>query len=117
MKNTSAVVTAFAFAVFVAGCKGSEKGPAAGDSTGGKPATAVRVLPRAVEQAETEAEDIQTDIDQGAWPAAEVRLEALRSLGDSLRAQGVPESQRSAAWHCPQTYALISCREAMVFTS
>lgn len=102
MKNTSAVVMAFVFALSVAGCQGGEKGPAGGDSTASAPgsdsthAPAVRVLPRAVEQAEVEAEDIQADIDQGAWPAAEVRFDALRSLGDSLHAQGVEASKRSA---------------------
>jgi hypothetical protein len=101
MTNRGRVVTAFVLALGLAGCKGKEQRQAAEDSTAarsdsnGAPSAPI-ALPHAVETAEAEAEDIQADIDQGAWPAAEAKLAVLRSLADSLAAQGVPGPRRAA---------------------
>jgi hypothetical protein len=49
-----------------------------------------------VEQAEALAEDVQTDLTQNAWPAAEARLPGLRSVGEKLDSVGVSQPKRSA---------------------
>jgi hypothetical protein len=54
------------------------------------------VLPRPVEQAEALAEDVQTYIDQNAWPAAEAKFRELRVVGENLASVGVAETKRSA---------------------
>jgi hypothetical protein len=53
-------------------------------------------LPAAVDQAEALAEDVQTDIAQLAWTAAEARTHELKSRGERLEAAGVPQPKRSA---------------------
>jgi hypothetical protein len=54
------------------------------------------VLPSPVEQAEALAEDVQTYLDQNAWPAAEAKFRQLRAVGEKLASVGVAETKRSA---------------------
>jgi hypothetical protein len=54
------------------------------------------VLPPPVEQAEALAEDVQTYLDQNAWPAAEAKFRELRVVGENLASVGVDETKRSA---------------------
>jgi hypothetical protein len=48
-----------------------------------------------VEQAEALAEDVQTDLTQNAWPAAEAKLGELRSLEGKLDPAGVSPPKQS----------------------
>jgi hypothetical protein len=54
------------------------------------------VLPPPVEQAEALAEDVQTYLDQNAWPAAEAKFRELRAVGEKLASVGVAETKRSS---------------------
>jgi len=54
------------------------------------------VLPSPVEQAEALAEDVQNDLDQNAWPAAEAKLRELRAVGKKLASAGVARTKRSS---------------------
>jgi len=98
MKNPGRLAAAMVCVLIAAGCKGKERGHAAEDSTASSSdsAPAPAALPHPVEQAEALAEDIQADIDQGAWPAATSKLDSLRTLADRLAAAGVSGTQRSA---------------------
>jgi hypothetical protein len=49
-----------------------------------------------VEEAEALAEDIQTYLEQSAWPAAETKLANLKGMGDKLTSAGVAQAKRSA---------------------
>jgi hypothetical protein len=93
-RMTPYAVWALVLAVGVAGCKNGQKGQTT-RSTGAS-APAARVLPSPVEQAEALAEDVQTDLDQNAWPAAEAKFRELRVVGEKLASVGVAESKRSA---------------------
>jgi hypothetical protein len=48
-----------------------------------------------VERAEALAEDVQTDLAQAAWPAAEAKLRELRGVGRQLASVGVSQPKRS----------------------
>ena len=87
-RNVSAYATvrALVLALTVVGCRGT--GAAAA------PPTTARA-PAPVEQAEALAEDVQTDVAQGAWPVAEAGARELRSLGEKLHTAGVPVSKQS----------------------
>jgi hypothetical protein len=54
------------------------------------------VLPPPIERAEALAEDVQTDVEQKAWSAADAKLLELRSVGAKLAAAGVAPAKRSA---------------------
>jgi hypothetical protein len=88
-----AAAWAVLLAVGGAGCKGNQGGQtvsaAASTSTAGAP-------PSSVEQAEALAEDIQTYLDQNAWPAAEAKCRELTVVGQNLTSVGVAETKRSA---------------------
>ena len=75
-----AVVWAVDLALGVAGCKGNQGG---------------QTLPPPVEQAEALAEDVQSDLDRSAWPAAEAKLRELRGTGEKLASVGVAQTKRS----------------------
>jgi hypothetical protein len=81
-------------AVGVAGCKNDQGGQTARSMAASTPAA--RVLPSPVEQAEALAEDVQTYLDQKAWPAAEAKFGELRAVGANLPSVGVAETKRSA---------------------
>jgi hypothetical protein len=101
-----AVVWVVGLALGAAGCKANQGGQTAGGealaspsvSTGSTVAsTAVAsVLPPSVEQAEALAEDVQSDLDRNAWPAAEANLRELRNAGEKLASVGVTQAKRSA---------------------
>jgi hypothetical protein len=91
----NAAVWAAVLAAAVAGCKGNHGGQTATESTAASTPTA-GVLPSPVEQAEALAEDIQTYLDQNAWPAAEAKLRELKGVGEMLASVGVSETKRSA---------------------
>jgi len=90
---TPYAVWAVVLAVGVAGCKGNQGGEAA--SAAASTSTA-GVPPSSVEQAEALAEDIQTYLDQNAWPAAEAKFRELTVVGQNLASVGVAEAKRSA---------------------
>jgi len=92
---TPYAVCAVVLAVGGAGCKGNHGGPTASAPTVASTPTA-RVLPSPVEQAEALAEDVQTYLDQNAWPAAEAKFRQLRAVGEKLASVGVAETKRSA---------------------
>jgi hypothetical protein len=54
----------------------------------------VRLSP--LEQAEALAEDVQTDLEQNAWPAAEARLRELQRVGDQLTGADANPPMRTA---------------------
>ena len=83
-------VSAAALAVAVVACGG--KGQTASGQAAGSPAGA----PPSVEHAEGLAEDIQTDLEQNVWPAAEAKLGELRRLGTALDSAGVSQPRPSA---------------------
>jgi hypothetical protein len=57
---------------------------------------AASVLPPPVEQAEALAEDVQSDLDRNAGPAAEAKLRELTDAGEKLASVGVAQTKRSA---------------------
>jgi hypothetical protein len=65
-----------------------------GDTAASPPAASG--LPAPVEQAEALAEDVQTDLAQNAWPAAEAKVRELRSLREKLDSAGVAQAKQSA---------------------
>lgn len=78
-------------AVILVGCRGR----------GGEEAQAVASTPQAgapppVEQAEGLAEDVQSDIRQNSWPAAEAKARELRTLPPRLDSAGVAQPKRDA---------------------
>jgi hypothetical protein len=91
---TPYAVWAVILAMGVAGCKNDQGGQTT-RSTGVSAPTA-HVLPSAVEQAEALAEDVQTYLDQSAWPAAEAKFRELKGVGEKLASVGVAETKRSA---------------------
>jgi hypothetical protein len=74
----------------VAGCRSN------GQTASGTAQTAIAIPPPPVEQAEALAEDVQTDIAQNGWPAAEARLRELRNLREELNGAGVPQPEQAA---------------------
>ncbi len=99
----NAAVWAAVLAVGGAGCKGNHGGQTAPaspsvvtDSAAAATTPTAGVLPPQVEQAEALAEDIQTDLAQNAWPAAEAKLRELRLVGENLASVGIAETKRSA---------------------
>lgn len=74
---TRAIALALILGAGVAGCKGKQGGHPSATPTAG-------VLPPAREQAEALAEDVQNDVEQNAWPAAEAKLRELRDTGEKL---------------------------------
>jgi hypothetical protein len=88
-------IGAVVVAVGVLGCKGNQ--PAQTLSTGSTAASTptASVLPAPVEQAEALAEDVQTDLEQNAWPVAEAKLRELRGVGDKLASVGIAQTKRS----------------------
>ena len=87
-------VWAVILAMGLAGCKNDQGGQTTRSTGVSAPTT--HVLPSAVEQAEALAEDVQTDLDQSAWPAAEAKFRELRGVGEKLASVGVAETKRSA---------------------
>ena len=88
---------ALILAVSVAGCKGTQRGqPSATSASMVASTPTASGLPPAVEQAEALAEDVQTDVEQKAWPAAEAKLRELRSVGQKLDSVGVAQSKQTA---------------------
>jgi hypothetical protein len=79
---TPCAVWAVILAVGLAGCKKDQGGPVA--------------PPSPVEQAEALAEEVQTYVDQNAWPAAEANVRELRGVGKKLTSVGVAETKRAA---------------------
>jgi hypothetical protein len=98
--NPYATVWVVVVALTVAQCrsKGAIEAvgsPAVGTDSAAAP-TPTSSAPPSVEQAEALAEDVQTDLAQNAWPAAEKKLRELRSLGEKLDSAGVPQPKQSA---------------------
>jgi hypothetical protein len=100
-----AVAWVVSLAMGVAGCKGNQGRQTAGEAlaspsvtTGSTAAStpAASVLPPPVEQAEALAEDVQSDLDRNAWPAAEAKLRELKGVGEKLASLGVAQTRRSA---------------------
>jgi hypothetical protein len=85
--NPYASALAVTLAFVAVGCRSS------GQTATGK---ALSSPPAPVEQAEALAEDVQTDLAQNGWPAAEAKLRELNSLKPQLDAAGVPQSNQSA---------------------
>jgi hypothetical protein len=100
--TTNAAVWAAVLAVGAAGCKGNHGGqtapasPSVATDSAAAATPAAGVLPAPVEQAEALAEDVQTYLDQNAWPAAEAKFRELRGVGEKLASVGVAEAKRSA---------------------
>jgi hypothetical protein len=98
----NAAVLTGVLAVGAAGCKANHGGqtapasPSVATDSAAAAAPAAGVLPPPVEQAEALAEDVQTYLEQNAWPAAEAKLRELRVVGDNLASVGVAETKRSA---------------------
>lgn len=100
------VVWVVGLAVGTAGCKANQGRQTRGGeglappsvSTGSTVASTpvASVLPPPVEQAEALAEDIQSDLDRNAWPAAEAKVRELRGAGEKLASVGVTQTKRSA---------------------
>lgn len=96
-------VWAVIVALAVAGCSGRER-TAGGDELASLPVgtgaaaapTPTASAPVPVEQAEGLAEDVQTDLAQNAWPAAQASLRQLRSLGEKLDSAGVSQPKQFA---------------------
>ena len=94
---TKAITLALILAVGVAGCKGTQGGqPSAASATAAASTPTASVLPPAVEQAEALAEDVQTDLEQNAWPAAEAKVRDLRGVRQKLDSIGIPQTKRTA---------------------
>jgi hypothetical protein len=98
--NPYATVWVVVVALTVAQCrsKGAIEAlgsPVVGTDSAAAP-TPTSSAPPSVEQAEALAEDVQTDLAQNAWPAAEMKLGELRSLGEKLGLAGVPQPKQSA---------------------
>jgi hypothetical protein len=101
--NQCASVWPVVLALIVVGCSGKAE-TAGGEALASPPvrsgSSAARTLttsvPAPIGQAEALAEDVQTDLAQNAWPAAEGRLSELRSLGEELDSAGVPQAKQSA---------------------
>jgi hypothetical protein len=101
-----AVVWVVGLAVGTAGCKANQGRQTAGGealappsvSTGSTVASTpvASVLPPPVEQAEALAEDVQSDLDRNAWPAAEAKVRELRGAGQKLASVGVTQTKQSA---------------------
>jgi hypothetical protein len=94
-------VWAIAIAVAFVGCKSNQPGQAAAapassttSTTAAAPIASTPASP--VEQAEAAAEDLQTAVEQNAWPAAEGKLRELKAEGAKLASAGVPDSERTA---------------------
>jgi len=102
MHALTVALCAAALAVAGEGCKGNHGGQTASASptvSTDSPAAAIPAagaLPPPVEQAEALAEDVQTYVDQNAWPAAEAKFRKLRVVGENLASVGVAETKRSA---------------------
>lgn len=89
-----------------AGCKSNHGGRIAGSVALASPPVTTGLaapsiptasgLPSPVERAEALAEDVQTDVDQNAWPAAEAKLHELSGMGEKLASVGVARTKRSA---------------------
>jgi hypothetical protein len=101
--NLYASVWVVILALAVVGCRGKGQtprgealaSPRVATGSAGAP-TPTASAPPPVEQAEALAEDVQTDLAQKTWPAAEARVRELRSLGEKLDSAGVPQPKRSA---------------------
>jgi hypothetical protein len=89
-------IWAVLIAVGLVGCKGNQGGQivATGSTAASTPTTSA--LPSALEQAEALAEDVQTYLEQNAWPTAEAKLLELKGVGEQLASAGVAETKRSA---------------------
>jgi hypothetical protein len=98
----NAAVWAAVLAVAGAACKGNRGGqtatapPSVATDSAAASTPTPGMLPPPVEQAEALAEDVQTFLDQNAWPAAAAKLRELRVVGDNLASVGVVETKRSA---------------------
>jgi hypothetical protein len=102
MHPLTAALCAAVLAAAVAGCKGNHGGqtaaasPSVATDSAAAATPTTGVLPPPVEQAEALAEDVQTNLDQNAWPAAEAKFRELRAVGENLASVGVAETKRSA---------------------
>ena len=98
----NAAVWAAVLAVAGAACKGNHGGqtatapPSVATDSAAASTPTPGALPPPVEQAEALAEDVQTSLEQNAWPAAAAKLRELRVVGDNLASVGVVETKRSA---------------------
>jgi hypothetical protein len=103
MNQGASVFCATVVALTLVGCKSKGAAPS-GDTLALPPVRAGSAsattppagAPAPVEQAEGLAEDVQTDLTQNAWPAAEAKLRELRSLGGRLDSAGVSKPKQSA---------------------
>lgn len=101
--NRYASVWAAVLTLIVGGCGGKGE-TAGGEALASPPAgtgsatipTPTASTPPPVEQAEALAEDVQNDVAQDAWPAAETRLRELRSVEEKLPSVGVPQPKQFA---------------------
>jgi hypothetical protein len=102
MHVLTTALCAAVLAVAGAGCKGNHgrqtatAPPSAATDSAAAATPTAGVLPPPVEQAEALAEDVQTYLDQNAWPAAEAKFRELRGVGEKLASIGVAETKRSA---------------------
>ncbi len=83
-------------AVGLVGCKGNQGGQIVATGSTAASTPTVSALPTPVEQAEALAEDVQTYLEQSAWPTAEAKLRELQGVGEKLASAGVVETKRSA---------------------
>src|SRR6267378_889403 len=91
------IALALILAVGVAACKGNQGGqPSSTNRLTAASTPTGSVLPSPVEQAEGLAEDVQNDLEQNAWPAAEAKLRELRGVGEKLRSVGVAQTKGTA---------------------